>query len=208
MPATYPWRQPYFCPGTFELFPEGIKGVTPLAVANENHRPCVHVQNHRQVPMPLENRNLIDGNPPNVFQTLSGKSPGQILLLNPLDHIPGDSQMSGNILNSHMFRQIQCIPFKSVAVRKPGIGKSELLLADIPATPTFKPLNLIIEKHPLQTNGNYPKSPGKLSPKDNVPAPANRTTNLFPFALDGKDDRPSCISGADIFVANQTKTVI
>ena len=25
------------CPGTFELFPEGIKGVTPFAVTNENH---------------------------------------------------------------------------------------------------------------------------------------------------------------------------
>jgi hypothetical protein len=107
-----------------------------------------------------------------------------------------------------MFRQIQRIPFKSVAVRKPGIGKSELLLADISTMPTFKPLNLIIEKHSLQTDGNYPKSPGKLSPKDNVPAPADRTTNLSPFALDGKDDCPSFISGADIFIANQPKNVI
>jgi len=107
-----------------------------------------------------------------------------------------------------MFRQIQRIPFKSVAVRKPGIGKSELLLADIPAMPTFKPLNLIIEKHPLQTNGNYPESPGKLSPEENGPAPADRTTNLFPFALDGKDDCPSFVSGTNIFIANQTKTVI
>src|SRR5659263_231533 len=158
--------------------------------------------------MSLENRDLIYGNPLDVFQAWPGKSLDQIPLLNLLDHIPRDSQMSCHILNGHMFRQIQGIPFKSVTVRKPGIGKTELLLADLTATPTFKPLNLIIEKHPLRTDGNYPKSPGKPSPKDNVPAPADRTTNLSPFALDGKDDRPSCISGADIFIANQTKTVI
>lgn len=158
--------------------------------------------------MPLENRNLIDGNPPNVFQTLSGKSPGQIPLLNLLDHIPGDSQMSCHILNGHMFRQIQRIPLKSVTVRKPGIGKSELLLADLPATPTFKPLNLIIEKHPLRTDGNYPKSPGNRSPKDNVPTPTERTPKLPSLAFDGKDDRPSFVLGANIFIADQTKTVI
>src|SRR5665647_769729 len=167
----------YFCPGTSELFPERIKGVTPLAVANKNHRTCVHVQNHRQVPMPLEN-------------------------------IPGYSQMSGNILNGHMFRQIQRIPFKSMAVRKPGIGKVELLLADLTATPTFKPLNLIIEKHPLRTNRNYPKSPGNRSPKNNVPAPTERTSKLPSSAFDGKDDRPSCVLGENIFIANQPKPVI
>ena len=61
--------------------------------------------------------------------------------------------MPGDILNGHMSRQLQRIPFKSVTVRKPGIGKSELLLTDIPATPTFNPLNLIIQKHPLHPMG-------------------------------------------------------
>jgi len=107
-----------------------------------------------------------------------------------------------------MFRQIQGIPFKSVAIRKPGIGKSELLLADLPTTPTFKPLNLIIEKHPLRTDGNHPKSPGNRSPKNNVPTPADRTTKLSPFALDGKGDRPSRVSGANIVIANQPKPMI
>ena len=97
--------------------------------------------------------------------------------------------MSGDILNGHMSRQLQCIPFKGVAVRKPGIGKSELLLADFPTTPTFKPLNLIIQKHSFRSDGNHPKSPGKGSPKDNVPTPTERTPKLSPFALDGKDDR-------------------
>ncbi len=158
----------YFCPGTSELFPERIKGVTSLAVANENHRSCVHVQNHRHVPMPFENRNLIYGNPLDIFQAWPGKSPDQIPLLNLLDHVPGDSQMSGDILSGHKFRQIQRIPFKSVTIRKPGIGKSELLLADLPATPTFKPLNLKIEKYPLRTDRNRPKSPGKRSPKEGI----------------------------------------
>jgi hypothetical protein len=107
-----------------------------------------------------------------------------------------------------MFRQVQRIPFKSVTIRKPGIGKSELLLADITATPTSKPLNLKIQKHPLRSDGNRPKFPGKRSSKDDVPAPADRTTNLLPFALDGKDDCPSCVPGANIVIANQTKTVI
>jgi len=78
-----------------------------------------------------------------------------------------------------------------VTVRKPGIGKSELLLADLPATPTFKPLNLKIQKRPLRSDGNRPKAHGKRSSKDDIPAPADRTTNLPLFALDRKDDRPS-----------------
>ena len=116
--------------------------------------------------------------------------------------------MSGDILNGHMFRQIQGIPFKSMPVRKPGIGKSKFLLTNFPAAPTFKPLNLIIEKHLLRTNGNYPKSPGNRSAKDNVPTPTERTTKLPSSTFDGKNDRPSCVLGANIFIVNQTKPVI
>jgi hypothetical protein len=110
------------------FFQKGSRASPPLDVTNENHGSCFHVPNHRQVPMPLENRNPIDGNPPNVFQTLS--------------------------------------------------------------------------------DGNYPKSSGNRSSKDNVPIPTERTPKLPPLTLDGKDDRSSSVSSANLFIANQTKPVI
>ena len=53
--------------------------------------------------MSFENRNLIYGNPLDVFQAWPGKSPDQIPLLNLLDPVPGDSQMSGDILSYIMY---------------------------------------------------------------------------------------------------------
>jgi hypothetical protein len=95
-----------------------------------------------------------------------------------------------------------------MAIRKPGIGKAKFLLADLTAAPTFKSLNLIIKKHPLRANGNYPKAPGNRSSENNVPAPTERTTKLPSLAFDGKDDRTPCVLGANIFIANKAKPVI
>jgi hypothetical protein len=107
-----------------------------------------------------------------------------------------------------MFRQVQRIPFKSVAVRKPRIGKSKLLLANLPAIPALHPLNFKIKKNPLQTDRNRPKSSGNGPPKNHIPPPTNRTAKLPFLPLDGKYNGSSCVSGANIVIANKTKTVI
>jgi hypothetical protein len=78
------------------------------------------------------------------------------------------------------------ISFKGTAIGKSGVGKSELLLTDLPTTPTFKPLNLIIQKHSFRSDRNHPESPGKCTPKDNVPTPTVRAPKLSPFPSDGK----------------------
>jgi hypothetical protein len=95
-----------------------------------------------------------------------------------------------------------------VAVRKPRVSKADLFLADLSTTPTFQPLNVKIKKHSLRSDGNHPKSPGNSSSKNNLSTPAKRATKLSPFTLDGKNDRTSHVSGANILIANQTKTVI
>jgi tripartite-type tricarboxylate transporter receptor subunit TctC len=190
----------YFCPGPSNLLSGGVKGVALLAVANENHHSCVHVQNNRHVLMPFENRNLIYGNPLDIFQAWHGNSHGQSPFLNLLDYVPGDFKMPGNILNRSMFRQIKGMLFKRMAIRKPWIGKSDLLLTDFPAMPTRRPLNIKIQEYPLQSDGNRPISHRKRDQRDNVP-----TTS---FAQDGDDDRPSFVWGANIFITNQAKTVM
>ncbi len=48
----------------------------------------------------------------------------------------------------------------------------------------------------------------KGPPQDNVPTPTERTAKLSPFALDGKGDRTFFVSGVNVVIANQTKTVI
>jgi hypothetical protein len=77
----------YFCFETLQLFPEMINSGTPLAHDDEKHRSRFHIQTHPKVPMSLQNRNLINGNPPNVFQTLSEKSPGKTPRLTLFDLI-------------------------------------------------------------------------------------------------------------------------
>ena len=107
-----------------------------------------------------------------------------------------------------MSRQLQGISFKGVTIGKPGIGKSEILLTDLPTTSTFKPLNRIIQEHSFRSDRNHPESPGKCASEDNVPTSTVRAPKLPSFALDGKDDRSFFVSGANILIANQTKTVI
>jgi len=107
-----------------------------------------------------------------------------------------------------MSRQLQSISFKSVAIGKSGIGKSEFLLPDLSTAPTFKPLNLIIQEDPLRSDRNHPESPGKCTPKDNIPAPTLRASKLSSFPPGGKEDGPFLVSTVDIVVANQTKTVV
>jgi len=107
-----------------------------------------------------------------------------------------------------MFRQIQRVSFESVAVRKPGIGKSNLLLTNLPATPALDPLNCKIKINPLRTDGNRSKSPVNGPPKNHVPAPTNSTAKLPSFPLDGKYDGSPCVLGANIVIADKTKTVI
>jgi len=196
------------CPGTSEPLPEGIEGVASFAVANENHRPCVHVQNHRQITMPLTRRDFINSDPLDALQARPRKALGQIPLLDLFDRIPGDTQMSGHIQDSHMSRQLQSISFKGVAIGKPGIDKSELLLVDLPTTPTFKPLNFIIQKHPFRSDRNHPESPGKRAPEDNVPTPASRAPKLSAFALDREDDGAFLVTAVNIVTAYQPKTMV
>ncbi|MDI9569375.1 MAG: hypothetical protein QM278_01365 [Pseudomonadota bacterium] len=71
----------------------------------------------------------------------------------------------------------------------------------------FKPLNLIIQEDPLRSDRNYPESPGKFAPKNNIAAPTLRGSKLSSFPLGEKEDGPSLVSTVDIVVANQTKTV-
>lgn len=92
--------------------------------------------------------------------------------------------MTSNILDGHMLRQIQGMPLKSVAVRKPRVGKADLFLADLCTTPTFQPLYVKIKKHSLRSNGKHPRSPGYSPSKYYVSTPAKRATKLVPFMFD------------------------
>jgi len=107
-----------------------------------------------------------------------------------------------------MSRQLQSISFKSVAIGKSGIGKSEFLLTDLSTAPTFKPLNPIIQEDPLRSDRNHPESPGKCATKNNIPAPTLRASKLSSFSPGGKENGPFLVSTVDIVVANQTKTVV
>jgi hypothetical protein len=109
--------------------------------------------------------------------------------------------MSGHILNGHMPRQLQGISFKGMAIGKSGIGKSELLLSDLPATPTLKPLNLIIQKHSFRSDRNHPESSGKGAPKDNVSTATLRAPKLPSFAFDRENDCSFFISTPNVVMS-------
>jgi len=169
--------------GSFELFPEGAKCIGSLTVTNKDNVPFGHIQNNGQAPMPLANRNFINGNSPKILQAGPGKSLRQIPFLYFLDHVPGYRQMSSYILNCHVLRQLQGISLKGMGVRKPGISKPQRNLTNSAATKALYTLNIKIEKHIFETDGNASESSPCRSSHYNLPTSTDWTTKFAPFVV-------------------------
>ncbi len=76
----------------------------------------------------------------------------QVPFLDILDHIPGNSEVSGYIENGHMPGEVEDISLKGKGIGKSWIGKSEVYLTDGIAAPALYLLNTQIEIDGLRSN--------------------------------------------------------
>jgi hypothetical protein len=96
-------------------FQKGFNASPPLAVANEDDRPALEVQDDRQVAVPLAHGDLVDGD-----------------LAEILDNVPADSRVVGHIEDGHAPRQFQGVALESLGVGPPWVGEIDLHLANLP----------------------------------------------------------------------------
>ena len=109
--------------------PEGLQRIGPLAVADEDHGAAVQVQDDRQVAVPLGDRDLVNGDVPQVLELGLGIAAREVALLDVLDHVPADAEMLGDVADCHAARQLQGIALEGVGVAAPRVGEGDLDLA-------------------------------------------------------------------------------
>jgi hypothetical protein len=70
-----------------------------------------------------------------------GEFPVTITLLDVLDHISTHAQIASYVLNGHMLRKVQDVPFEPPDEASILVGKSDLDVTDRPAGPTLAALH-------------------------------------------------------------------
>jgi hypothetical protein len=113
-------------------FQKGFNASPPLAVANEDDRPALEVQDDRQVAVPLAHGDLVDGDLAEILELGLGVAAREVALLNVLDNVPADSRVVGHIEDGHAPRQFQGVALESLGVGPPWVGEIDLHLANLP----------------------------------------------------------------------------
>ena len=188
--------------------PERLQRIGPLAIADEDHRPALQVHDHRQVAVPLGDGDLVDGDGPEVLELGLGEAPRQVALLDVLDQVPTDVEVTGDVADGHAFAttpgRIARRPWCSSA----GVGKGDLDLTHQATSPTF-------DARDRQDHGGHPATDGQgaepapdLTARDDLTGTTDRTSAVVVVLLDGEDDLALLIVGADVLVAADAEGVI
>src|SRR5512135_1714756 len=109
-----------------EPLPEGLQCLGPLAVADEDHRSAVQVQDDGQGAVPLGDGDLVDGESAQVLELGPGEAAGEVALLDVLDHVPADAQVQGHVADGHAATQLQGVALEGVGGAAPRIGEGDL----------------------------------------------------------------------------------
>jgi hypothetical protein len=161
-----------------------------------------------RVAMSFANADLVDGDPPNVFQGRIRESSPEIVLLDFLDHVPGNAQKIGNVLDRHAASQLQCEFGPVLGVASTGIGKANLDLTNS---------HTIAAPHARQ-GGDYDglfqadRRDAAFTLLDAWPdhpvAPARRTADRLFFWLDMEPRDASAELDSNVLVATNAKGLI
>ena len=137
--------------------PERLEGIDTLAVADKHHRSGEQVQHHRQVAMALADGDLVDGDLLELVQLGLAETLLQGAGLDVLDHVPAHLEMLGHVLDGHVLRQLQDVPFEGAAVVLLGVGKTQLDLPCQAAVETVDPRHLEVQQDRLATDRHGPE---------------------------------------------------
>ena len=111
-------------------FQNGFSASPALAVADEDDRPALEVQDDRQVAVSLGDGDLVDGDLPQVLELGLGVAAAEVALLDVLDDVPADAQVAGHVEDGHAPRQFQGVALEGLGVGPPRVGEGDLDLAD------------------------------------------------------------------------------
>ncbi len=196
-----------FCPGTLETFPER-RSVSPPAVADKDDSPCVQIHDDGEIAVTAAYGDLVDGQMLQPFEARPGKMGLQVFLLNLLDHILTDSQVTGRILQGHVPGKLQGIPFEGPGIALPGIGKPNPDHDGPYHRRNSKPLNGQNNPHRFLPDGQRPKPPLHTTTANHMTGPAHGTANLPLLLSNPEYDTSVLIMGTDILVAPDAETMI
>ena len=136
-----------FSPGSPESAAERSQPVRISSFPNEDDRSTLHYQHQSQVPMFMADRDLIDGNLCQVFESWGSSFSLEITLLNILDNVPAYPEMPCRSVNRRLPAKLPCVALK--LLREPPVlfGESYLNLPNRitrPLHPTHRTLNWMV----------------------------------------------------------------
>ena len=92
-PPTCPWPPPRRVLAAAQPPPEGVQRVATAAVTDEHHRGGLQIEHHREVPPPLADGDLVDGDPSEPAELGSGEAVLEVAFLDVFDDVPADPEM-------------------------------------------------------------------------------------------------------------------
>lgn len=158
-------------PRALQPAPERVERLRSLPLTHEHHRPLFQVQHDRQAALPLAQRDLIDGQQPQMRQLRTPKPSLQISLLEILDHVPAHTQMLSRVLNRRQPRHLQGVTLEPLRQPPLPFGERHLHLPHHPAPGALHPRHPEVDPHRPSPTG---------TPRNFLHRPPRRTTSRFP----------------------------
>ena len=199
---------PHLGPRTTQPLPKWLQGLGSLAVAHEHDGAGDEVQHHREIVMPLADRDLVDGDLLELGELRLAESPLEGLCLDLLDGVPTDLQMLGDILDGHVPRQLQGIALERPRVPLHGIGEPDFHLPGQTALSAINPRHIEANHDGLTADRHGPKLAFDVAMHPELIALASGTAKPFPRLLDAQDDSPAVELRVNVPVAADAKGVI
>jgi len=139
--------------------PESQQRITAFSPAHVENRAAFEVQDDGHVLVALAGGNLVDGDLLDVLEPRLVESPLEGLLLDFLDHVPTDAQVTSHVLDGHVPRQFQDVALKRPAVGPSRLGETDGRLANQAAVLAGQPRDPGLQLHPLGAERHGPKPP-------------------------------------------------
>src|SRR5262249_47706884 len=194
--------------GSTQPLPEGTQGVGPFAVADMDRGSGGQVQNRREIGVAFADRDLVDGDFLEVLEFRPAKATLQVPLLNVLDDIPTDVEVTSRVLDGRGPRQLQGIAFEGMRVGSAWVGEGDLDLAGALAVGAKDACNLEEDKGRFHADGPRLQEALLVSLAVNGCRATRGAAVAFAGLLDGEARAAVEKLGPAVFVAADTEHVI
>src|SRR5262249_23103778 len=153
------------------------------------------------VAVSLGNGDLVDGDLTEVPQLGLGVAAAQVSLLDVLDDVPTDAQVSGHIEDGHAPRKFQRVTLEGLGISPPRVSEVELHLADQRTGLAGDTRDGEHDARRSAANGQRPEPSLHMPAGPNVARAAALTPECLGFLSDREDHFAAQILGADVLVA-------